>query len=322
MYFLEVPTDGPEILETAFQILSDWAYAISFDPEEVELERDVVLEEWRLGQGFGARFQENWFPPIFGESRYTERAPIGLPEIVETAPRERLVEYYERWYRPELMAVVAVGDFDSDLIETKVKQHFASPPEGEASQARAVGSDTNRPRFEVPVHDAPRINVFSDPEAPATQLILVRKLPPESGQDEAAFRRSAVEALAFMMLNARLFERGQSADPPYLGASGQRGAFVEATDIVQFGAWVEQDGIEEGFAALLEEMQRARQHGFTEGELAREKVNLLSSVENAYKERDQRKSGDLSQTYADHFLNGTLVPGLDAEWEIYQELLP
>ena len=323
VYFLEVPTDDPEILETAFEILSDWAYAISFDPEEVELERDVVLEEWRLGQGFGARFQENWFPPIFGESRYTERAPIGLPEIVETAPRERLVEFYERWYRPELMAVVAVGDFDTDLIEAKVKQHFAPPPEGEASHVRAaVGSDTNRPSFDVPTHDAPRINVFSDPEAPSTQLILVRKLPPESGQDLSAFRRNAVESLAFMMFNARLFERGQIADHPYLTAGGQRGAFVGPIDIVQFYAWVEQDGIETGFAALLEEMQRAGQHGFTETELAREKVNLLSAVENAYKERDQRKSGDLGQTYTNHFLSGTLVPGLEAEWELYQGLLP
>ena len=91
---------------------------------------------------------------------------------------------------------------------------------------------------------------------------------------------------------------------------------------MQFYAWVEQDGIERGFVAMLEEMQRARQHGFTESELAREKINLLSSVENAYKERDQRKSGDLAQTYADHFLGGTLVPGLEAEWELYQELLP
>ena len=323
VYWLEIPTDDPEILETAFQILSDWAYAVSFDPEEVELERDVVLEEWRLGQGFSSRFQENWFPPIFGASRYTDRGPIGLTEIIETAPVERLRTFYERWYRPDLMAVVAVGDFDTDVIEAKVKQHFASPPEGEAPQASAtVGSPTSRPRFDVPNHDAPRINVFSDPEAPATQLILVRKLPPETGQDLGAFRRNAIESLAFMMLNARLFERGQSADPPYLWAGGERGAFVEATDIVQFVAWVEQDGIETGFAALLEEMQRARQHGFTESELAREKINLLSSVENAYKERDQRKSGDLAQTYADHFLGGTLVPGLEAEWELYQELLP
>ena len=323
VYWLEVPTDDPEILETAFEILSDWAYAVSFDPEEVELERDVILEEWRLGQGFSSRFQENWFPPIFGESRYTERSPIGLTEIIETAPQERLVGFYERWYKPDLMAVVAVGDFDAELIEANVKQHFAPSPDGEAVQERAaVGSPTTRPAFDVPAHDEPRINVFSDPEAPATQLILVRKLAPETGRDLPAFRRNVVEALAFMMQNARFFERGQVADSPYLAAGGQRGRFVEATDIVQFYAWVEQDGIETGFAALLEEMQRVRQHGFTESELAREKVNLLSSVENSYKERDQRESGDLAQTYADHFLTGTLTLGIEAEWALYQELLP
>ena len=291
VYFLEIPADDPEILETSFQILSDWAYAVTFDSEEVELERDVVLEEWRVSRGFGARFQENWFPPIFGESQYTVRTPIGLPEVVETAPRERLVDYYERWYRPDLMAIVAVGDFDTEVIEAKIKQHFAPPPEGEANQERAVvETETNRPTFDVPEHDAPRINVFTDPEAPSTQVILVRKLPPETGLDVAAFRRNAVEALAFQMLNARLFERGQAADPPYLGAGSQRGAFINPVDIVQFYAWVEQDGVEAGFEALLEELQRVGQHGFTETELAREKVNLLSSVEKAYKERDQRES--------------------------------
>ncbi len=323
VYFLEIPADDPEILETSFQILSDWAYAVTFDSEEVELERDVVLEEWRVSRGFGARFQENWFPPIFGESQYTVRTPIGLPEVVETAPRERLVDYYERWYRPDLMAIVAVGDFDTEVIEAKIKQHFAPPPEGEANQERAVvETETERPTFDVPEHDAPRINVFTDPEAPSTQVILVRKLTPETGQGVAAFRRNAVEALAFQMLNARLFERGQAADPPYLGAGGQRGAFINPVDIVQFYAWVEQDGVETGFEALLEELQRVGQHGFTETELAREKVNLLSSVEKAYKERDQRESGNLAGIYADHFLTGTMTVGIEAEWELYQELLP
>lgn len=323
VYFLEIPSDDPEILETSFQILSDWAYAVAFDPEEVDLERGVVLEEWRVSRGFGARFQENWFPPIFGESQYTVRSPIGLPEVVETAPAERLVGFYERWYRPELMALVAVGDFDADLIEAKVKQHFAPPPEGEAIQERAaVDFGTTRPVFDVPEHDMPRINVFTDPEAPSTQVILVRKLPPESGQDRSAFRSNAVEALAFQMLNARLFERGQSDEPPYLGAGAQRGAFINPVDLVQFYAWVEQDGIETGLTALLEEIQRVGQHGFTETELAREKVNLLSSVEKAYKERDQRESGRLAQTYSNHFLTGTMTLGIEAEWDLYQEILP
>ena len=323
MYWLEVPTDDPEIIETAFQILSDWAYAVTLAPDEVELERGVILEEWRLSQGFSSRFQDNWFPLIFGESRYTERSPIGLTEVIETAPVERLSDFYERWYRPDLMAVIAVGDFDSELIEAKLRQHFAPPPEGEASQARAApASSTSRPRFDVPAHGTPRVNVFSDPEAPGTQLILIRKIPPEAGQDLAALRRIVTDRLAFMMLNARLFERGQVENPPYLWAQGARGSFVEPVDIVQFAAWVEQDGLEPGFSALLEEMQRARQHGFTDTELAREKINLLSAIERVYKERDQLESANLAQEYTEHFLNGTPVPGVEAEWELYQELLP
>ena len=322
-YFLEIPTDDPEVLETAFQILSDWAYAVAFDAEEVELERGVVVEEWRLRRGFGARFQDNWFPLIFGESRYNERSPIGLLEVVETAPPERLRGFYERWYRPDLMAVIAVGDIDTEEIEAKIRQHFAPPPEGEAGQASAAKAEpSTRPRFELPEHEAPRVNVFSDPEAPGTQVYLLRKLPPESGQDMAALRRIIVNRLAFMMLNARLFERGQVEDPPYLGAGGARGRFVDPIDLVQFWAWVEQDSVQPGFAALLEETQRARQHGFTESELAREKSNLLSAIERIYKERDQRESADFAQEYTDHFLNEIPVPGIEAEWELYQALLP
>ena len=153
------------------------------------------------------------------------------------------MDFYERWYRPDLMAVIAVGDFDTEVIEAKVRQYFAPPPEGEAGQAgAAVGSPTDRPRYGVPEHDEPRVNVFSDPEAPSTQMFLVRKLPPESGDDLAVLRRIVVERLAFMMLNARLFEGGQVEDPPYLGASGLRGSFVQPVDLVQFAAWVEQDG--------------------------------------------------------------------------------
>ena len=323
MYWLEIPTDDPDIVETAFQILSDWAFAISFSPEEVELERGVVLEEWRLYQGFSSRFQTNLFPLLFGSSRYAERSPIGLTEIIETAPVEQLRAYYERWYRPDLMAVVAVGDFDAELIEAKVRQHFAPPPEGEASQDRAAAAPpTTRPGFDVPAHDAPRIDVFTDPEAPGTQLTLVRKLAPDAGTDLAAFRRGVADQLAFMMLNARLFERGQAADPPYLWAGGGRGAFVEPLDIATFSLQVEQGGVERGFAALLEELQRARQHGFTATELAREKVNLSSSVESVYKQRDQQVSGRLAQSYRSHFLSGTPVPGIEAEWELYQEVLP
>ena len=323
LYFLEIPTDDPEITENAFQILSDWAYAMSFDPEEVELERGVVLEEWRLSQGFNSRLQDNLLSLLFGSSRYADRAPIGLTDIIENAPVERLIEYYERWYRPDLMAVVAVGDFDIEDMEAKVKQHFAPSPEGEAYQERAaVAPSTERPTFDVPGYDETRIEVFTDAESPGSQFILIRNLAPDKGQDLSAFRRYVVESLAFMMLDARLFERTQSAYPPYLWAGSGRSAYVESLDILTFQAWVEPDGIETGLGAVLEEMQRVRQHGFTESELAREKSNLLSSVESAYKQREQTSSGTLVDEYVDHFFSGTPVPGIEAEWELYQDLLP
>ena len=323
VYWLEFPTDDPEILETAFQILSDWAFAISLEPEEVELERGVVLEEWRLYQGFGSRFQTNLYPLLFGDSRYAERDPIGLTEILETAPVEQLRAYYERWYRPDLMAVVAVGQFDMEAIEAKITQHFAPPPQGEAYQERAAVADpTEKPSFDVPDNETPIVDVFTDPEAPVTQVMLVRKTAPDTGHDLAAFRRSAVEQLAFMMLNARLFERGQEGDPPWLYSGAGGGSFVEPTDIQTFTIVTEQDGVEVGFAALLEEMQRASQHGFTAGELNREIENLLSSVESAYKQRDQLESSQLAGELRDHFLGGPPVAGIEAEWELYQQLLP
>ena len=322
LYFFEIPTDDPEITERAFQILSDWAFAIAFDPEEVELERGVVLEEWRLFQGFNSRLQQSLLNLLFGDSLYASRAPIGLTEIIENAPVEALRAYYERWYRPDLMAVVAVGDFDVKEIEAKIKQYFAPPPEGEAAQERAaVGQTTYRPRIEVPGHENPLIEVFTDPESPATQFILIRKLAPESGQDLAAFRRQVVEELAFRMLNARLSERGQSAEPPYITATAGRSPYVYTLDIATFSAWVETDGAEAGLRAVLEEIQRAHQYGFTEGELEREKSNLLSSVESRYKQRAQTPSTELANEYIDHFFSGKPVPGIEVEWQLYQELL-
>ena len=323
VYWLEIPTDDPEVLETAFQILSDWAFAISFEPEEVELERGVIMEEWRLFQGFDSRFFRNLNPLLFGTSLYAEREPIGLTDVIENAPVEQLRAYSERWYRPDLMAVVAVGDFDADLIEEKIKQHFAPPPEGESPYESAVLEEpTDRPSYEVPDNEEALVDVFTDPEAPGTQAILVRKLAPESGQDLARFRRTVAEELAFMMLNARLFERGQQANAPWLWSSSGRGRFVDPLDIAQFTIVTEPDGVEIGFEALLEELQRAGQHGFTAGELEREQANLLSSAERQYTERDQIESTQVAQRFRNYFLNGTPAPGPEAQWNLYQRVLP
>ena len=322
VYWLEVPTDDPEVVETAFQILSDWAYAIAFDPAEVDLERGVVLEEWRLRQGFASRLLDSYLPLLFGASRYAERSPIGLPEVIETAPAERLRAFYDRWYRPNLMAVVAVGDFETDLIEAQVRRHFAPPPEGAAPRERAAAPPADRPPFDIPDHDAPLIEVLTDPEAPVTQLVFIRRVAAEAGRGAAAFRRGLAEQLAFMMLNARLYERSGEADRPWLGAGGGRFPLTASLDSVSFTANVEPDSAERGLAALLRELQRVRRHGFTDGELTREKANLLNAAESAYQERNQLASAQLALQYGAHFLRGTPVPGSEAEWELSRALLP
>jgi zinc protease len=124
VYMLTVPTDSAAILRQAFQVLEDWAHLQTFDSTEIELERGVVLEEWRLGRGAAARMRDEQFPVLFWGSRYAERLPIGTPEILETFEHAALERFYRDWYRPDLMAVVAVGDFDADTVESLIRRHF------------------------------------------------------------------------------------------------------------------------------------------------------------------------------------------------------
>ena len=324
VYRLEVPTDDPEALETAFRILSDWAYAISFDPGEVAQERDVIMEEWRSGRDADTRILDRHIPVLFGDSRYAERLPIGVPQVIAGATAEQLRAFTRAWYRPELMAVVAVGDFDEERIEDAIRRHFAPPPQGEAEYEPALRSDplVERPRFAIPDHREARISVATDPEASGASLSLYRKLPAETGQDAAAYRRLVVDTLYEAMINARLSERLHVVDPPYVGAGAGRGILAGTTGTLVARAWVSEDGVARGLDAVLEELRRAQRHGFTATELARAKANLMRGIESAYEERDQRPSARLAAEYLRHFLEGEMVPGLQAEYELHRRFLP
>ena len=324
VYKIEIPTDDPEIIDTAFEILSDWAFAIVMDPEEVEQERGVVLEEWRTRRGAGARIRDLQYPVLFGESRYSERLPIGLPEVIETATLEDLQGFYERWYRPDLMAVAIVGDFEAERMVELIRRHFAPPPEGEAYQERAArpAAPTVRPEYPVPPHAEPRVTVETDPEMSSTTIRIYSKLPPRTGQSVATYRHLLTQSLFAMMANARLFERTQVADPPFIGAWFGQGLFLANTAVLYASARVDEDGVERGLDTVLEEMQRILRYGFTATELEREKANLLRSMESAWLERDQRPSVRLVEEYVRHYMEGETVPGIDAEYELHQQLLP
>ena len=314
VYMLQVPMDDPEMLATAFQILEDWAQDVLFDPEEVDKERGVVIEEWRGGRGAQARMQDQQFPIMFEGSLYAERLPIGKPDILETAPAERLRSFYEDWYRPSLMAIVAVGDFDGGEIEATIREQFAG----------LRGPAEPRPRMtaEIPIDHPARVAIATDIEAPRSQVGVLYKQPPAPRGAIADFRRGLVEGLYSGMLNARLDELRQQAEPPFLfGLSGQ-GQFARGVDAYQLIALVAEGGIERGLETLLTEAERVVRHGFAETELERQKTAMRRSYERRLAERENQESAGLAGRYVQVFLQGSAYPDIETQMELVDAFLP
>jgi zinc protease len=314
VYMLKVPTDSAELVTTAFQILEDWAHGISFDHEEIDKERGVVIEEWRLGQGAAARLQEKQFPILFKDSRYAERLPIGKPEILESFDYEVLKRFYRDWYRPDLMAVVAVGDFDPDVIAGLIQKHFSGLKSSDNPRERTV--------YAVPGHAETLFAIATDPEMTFNSVNVYWKQDLRDENTFGAYRQSVVEALYNQMLNQRLFELTQEADPPFLGAFSGQGRFIGAKEVYILGAGAPDNGIERALGAVLTEAERVARFGFTESELEREKRELLRSMEQAYAERENTESSVYASEYIRSFLWDEPIPGIANEFEFTKQFAP
>lgn len=314
VYMLTVPTDSGGVLERAFQILEDWAHRVSFDAREIDMERGVVIEEWRLGRGAAARMRDKQLPLLFHGSRYAKRLPIGEKETLKTFPHDALRRFYRDWYRPDLMAVVGVGDFDRDRIVTLIRRHFA---------AIAPHADARvRPAFAMPGHEATLTAIATDREATGSSVTVYHKRPARSDGTVAAYRQRIVETLYHRIFDDRLYELTQMADPPFIAASSGRGRFVRPIETDFLGAAVEQGGVTRGLEAILTEAERLRRHGVTPSELARHQRELLRAMERAYDERDKTNSAAYAAEYVRHYLLGEPVPGVAAEHDLYQRLVP
>src|SRR6266581_2160355 len=195
VYMITIPTDTAVIVDKGFQILSEWAHNVSFEPSQIEKERPVVIEEWRLGQGAENRMQNKWFPVLFAGSKYGQRIPIGDKTILETYKPATLRRFYDTWYRPDLMAVVAVGDFDKRQIETLINRYLGAIPRATTPRAR--------PLFPVPPHDSTLVSINSDKEATRSIIRLLYKQPKRYNTTEASYRQHIVEQLFGSMFNDR-----------------------------------------------------------------------------------------------------------------------
>jgi zinc protease len=313
VYMLQLPTDSAGVMETGLQILRDWADGISLDPEEIEKERGVVIEEWRRTRGAGARIGDRQFPFLFAGSRYAERLPIGEVETLRAFRPETLRRFYERWYRPELMAVVAVGEFDPREMERRIREEFGGmePRQG-----------PERPETAVPLPDSTRYMVTVDPELPRTQIGINWMLPASPDTTPQEIRRSIVEGMFSGLLSDRLQDITLRPDAPFIDVGSYQGASLRPVETFVLNAAVAEGGAERGLGALIAELERAARHGFTAAELEREKAELLRMWEQIYAERAKTTSAAFAGTYADHFLRPRPLWTLEDEYEINRAIVP
>ncbi|MBA3891900.1 MAG: insulinase family protein, partial [Gemmatimonadaceae bacterium] len=314
VYLLRVPTGRRAVVDTAFMVLEDWAAGIAFDSLEVERERGVVIEEWRLGQGADERLRAKQMPVLFADSRYAVRLPIGTRESLERFDHAQLRHFYREWYRPGLMAVVAVGDFDPGEMEQRIRTGFGTLRNPPAAQVRAV--------YPVPIGDTTRVQVASDPELTNSIVNVYHLQPLRTDTTVAGYRQQLVETLYNGMLNRRMHEITQRPDAPFVAAYSAQGRYVRSSEFYALGAVAREGGVPRALEAVMAEAARVEQHGFTSGELDRVKADVLRAYEQAYAERDQQESDALAAEYVGHFLNGAPAPGVAAEYELVRMLLP
>jgi zinc protease len=315
VYILPIPTDTARLVDKAFEILEDWAHGQTFDSTEVVNERGVVREEWRGGRGASERMMQQWLPIAFRGSRYAIRLPIGTDTSIMSAQPSRLRRFYNDWYRPDLEAVIAVGDFDPARIEALIKQRFSSIPK--------PAKERPRQNYGIPDNTAPLVSIATDKEAQGSDVELLFKLPHQELKTVGDYRRRIVQDLALSMMNQRFEEIAQKPNAPFLGAEASvQGLFSRTSTAFVLGAGVKDGGIEPGAEALLTEAKRVDQFGFLPTELQRAKDAMMRGYEQSYAERDKTESRSFVSEYIANYLTGEASPGIAYEYSLAQQIVP
>jgi len=314
VYMLTVPTDSAEILAKGFLVLEDWAHNLSFDPEEIDKERGVVIEEWRLGRGAQMRMLDKQLPVLFKDSKYAERLTIGKKEIIESADYETIKSFYKDWYRPDLMAVAAVGDFDVKVIEGYIKKHFNNISKPEKIREKIA--------FEIPNHNETYFAIATDKESPYSVVSIYYKRIPKSVKNIADYKNELVHNVFYGILNDRLNEITSSPNAPFIFAYAGESRFVKAADISMLAAMVKPEEVNNGFESLLREAERIKQHGITATEFERQKTMVLRMMEKRLAEKDKTESSTLINDFESNFIYDDPIISIEDGFALAQQLLP
>lgn len=315
VYMLQIPSDKPTLIDKGLLVMSDWATGITFADEEIDKERGVIESEWRTGLGASERMRRQWWPKVFKDSRYAHRFPIGKMDVIRNAPYERFRSFYKDWYRPDLMAIIVVGDFeDMDKMEADIKKRFSKLENPKEERQKEVA--------EVPNHKETYAVVATDPEATGVSANVFYKHSPDRGLTLEDFRNTLLRELYNRMLNERLKELSREADAPFTSAFAGYGNFVRAKDMYYTSVTPKEESILEGIKAVLLENERVLRFGFLDSELERQKQSILRELESRYLERNKQKSGDMAMAYVGHFLSDDPIPSAEQRLTLAKEFIP
>jgi len=307
-------------IDSCLLILHDWSHDLLLEDKEIDKERGVIEEEWRVRRSADMRLIEAALPALYKDSKYANRMPIGTMEVVKNFPYETLRSYYRRWYRPDLQALVIVGDVDPDAIEQKLKEMFADI-------APAAADAAVREDFPVPDNQEPLVFIGQDKEFTGMEAYIMFKsdpMPRELKGTYAYIMVDFVEDAIAGMLNERIFEITRQADAPFSGANIGFGDYLVAKtkDALTLDVSMKEGRYAEGIKAAYRELLRAVRGGFTVSEYERFKQEYLSRVEAAYEARDKRTNTSFVDTYVRHFLDNLPAPSIEWTYQNMQQIVP
>jgi zinc protease len=316
VYILPIPSGDPKMVEKGFTVLEDWAFNNLLDPKEIEKERGVVLEESRLSKGSQERLSRQYFPLLFNGSQYAQRLPIGNDSVLKTFKPATLKSFYKQWYRPNLMAVIVVGDIDPVLAEKQIKAHFGK-------FTNPVGAKQRPAIIPIPSRTKPEALVLTDEEETNTVLQIFNYVAPaKKVVTWGDYRETVIDGLVSSLINQRLQELTQKENPPFIYAATNMGAFLRGYQAFTSFAVLGDNTAEEAVDALVSETERARQFGFLSTELERAKAGLLNGAQTALNEKNKAESGGIVGQYVAHFLQGAPIPGAENRYAFLKEALP
>ncbi len=313
VYMLPVPTDSIEVFKKGMQILEDWAHNATLDPTEIDKERGVVLEESRLGKGAQARMRDRYFPLILNNSQYAKRLPIGKDDILKNFKYDVLKQFYQDWYRPDLEAVVVVGDVDVVMVEKMIQEKFGSIP--------MLANAKPRTKYSIPLTGGVDVAIVTDPEQPNTIIQILDKQPKRADLTYKDRRDGLMRSLYNDMLSSRIEELTQKADPPFLYGYAGYSSFLSNLDAFMSVVVIKGNAIEKGLKAVVDELTRAKKFGFTAPEFERAKKNYLVAQENAYKEKDKTDSEALVDGLVSAFLVDEPLTSIEFGYEFTKQNL-